>query len=225
MPYKRLLIFCALFVSFFLAFLLIFTTIWIKKTFGAEVQIAQILFHIQYPITDTDPIFIKSFMLKSLMPSILLSAILSIPVPVWIRSISRLWHFVIHTLKTLYTLIAKSLSFGKKHTFALRVVTCLGVIVFATKFVDQRFQIRDFIAQNSSKAYGTFYETHYANPPLQEIATQFANLQNPRNLIVIFAESMESTYSAKSAPIGIGGGGRHIRAIWRAYPQSHTAST
>ena len=130
---------------------------------------------------------------------------LSIPVPVWIRSISRLWHFVIHTLKTLYTLIAKSLSFGKKHTFALRVVTCLGVIVFATKFVDQRFQIRDFIAQNSSKAYGTFYETHYANPPLQEIATQFANLQNPRNLIVIFAESMESTYSAKSAPIGIGG--------------------
>ncbi|WP_394958616.1 hypothetical protein [uncultured Helicobacter sp.] len=75
MPYKRLLIFCALFVSFFLAFLLIFTTIWIKKTFGAEVQIAQILFHIQYPITDTDPIFIKSFMLKSLMPSILLSAI------------------------------------------------------------------------------------------------------------------------------------------------------
>lgn len=215
MSYKRFFAFCGLFVGFFIAFLLIFTTIWIKRTFGKEVEIAQILFHIQFPMTDTDPIFIIGFVLKALLPSILLSVLILYP--------KQPYRYILTALKRAKCYGSKILTFARSHTLGLRVLMCLALIVFATKFVERKFHIKEFMAQSATKQYDTFYETHYVNPPLQEIAAQFSRLASPRNLIVIFAESLESTYSAKSVPVGTEGGGKRLCAIWRANPQSHTA--
>ena len=142
MSYKRFFLSLALFASFFLTFLLIFSTIWIKKTFGAEVEIAQILFHIQYPIADTDPAFIRGFALKALLPSLLVSLVLVVPLRILASGVRAMWRLGRVGVLGLCAGVRRVFGFGARHSVALRMVACLGFIAFATKLIDTKFQVR-----------------------------------------------------------------------------------
>ena len=66
-----------LFVLFFGGFFLLFSSAWISSMYG-EVTFLQILFHLQFPMNDVDPKFLRSFRQHVIFPSVILSAILSL---------------------------------------------------------------------------------------------------------------------------------------------------
>jgi len=77
---------------------------------------------------------------------------------------------------------------SKKHCLAVAVV----FFIASLGWTYQKLNIGSLIAErNSLQTYGNFYEQHYVEPQGVAIVTP----QNKRNLIMIFAESMESTYA------------------------------
>ncbi len=83
------------------------------------------------------------------------------------------------------------------------ICVILGVIIIYT---DEDFAFSYFITKLTHKEYSNFYEEHYIiqdSFPLQD------SIKKPNNLIIIFAESMESTFSANNIPMNVNGGGQH----------------
>lgn len=95
----------------------------------------------------------------------------------------------------------------------LKVVLSIMVFITCIYIVEDKFEIIAYLEQ--SKKVSDFYEKYYM--PFD--SANLANFTPTQNLIVIFAESMESTFSAKNIPTNLanntqnmGGGAEAFKA-------------
>ena len=187
---KRKICIIAIFFISFLAGILFFGAQYFK--FGLSIE--QLLFVIAFPITDTNDavtaMIAKGVLIKVALPSALL-AIFMVALPKFLHSkFARKIHNVAQNF--LQEIVAKSLK------FSLCVSICLFILAFG--FADSKLKFSAMIENHFFKPYSNFYEEHYIAPKISD----FTKPKNARNLIVIFAESMESTFSGANIPAGGG---------------------
>ena len=160
--------------------LFIFTALlgfaWMKALFGA-VSLEQILFHLSFPLEGADTKVIRSFILKVIIPSLLLSVFMTSP-----------YKSIQFSLKYLSLFIR----WCKKYFLYLRFryALCALLLIAVCIIAERRLSISTFVVNAAQKQYSQFYEQYY-------VAPQPIHTDTPNNLIVIFSESLESTFSSK----------------------------
>lgn len=160
--------------------------------FGRSVEITQILFHLRFPVgaEAVDVSLVWHFVWVVLLPALVLSLILAAPkatarLVVWIweiiRSISgRVWRF--------------GLDFVRGHFVLSRYVFVALLLMYGGHYTSKKLKIAEFITENvGEKSYANFYEQYYQKPDLASIA-RHAQTHAPRNLLIIYMESMEATF-------------------------------
>ena len=147
--------------------LLLTATIWLMNTWDA-LDFNQILFHIIVPLGGTDPVFIWSFVWQ-VLPFVLITLVLGILV----------------LIKTL-----KDDSINKKSILASLFAILILAIIGTFNYVWFALEIDTFL--DSQREASTFIVDHYVDP--RSVAITFPN--EPRNLIHIYLESVETTFMA-----------------------------
>ncbi len=186
MKYKLCLV--AIFFISFLAGILYFG----GKYFAFGISIEQLLFIFAFPITGTDDsvtkMIVKEVLLRVLMPSIFIAIFMTL-LPKILQSayIKKLCNVIL--------------------THRISLTLCISVCFFIVAFnvADSKLQFSAMINNHFFKPYSTFYEDNYIKPNVADYKKP-QNKRNLQNLIVIFAESMESTFSGANIPQYIGGG-------------------
>ena len=181
-----------IFLVAFCAFFPFFATLWIRRMFGRSVEITQILFHLRFPVgaEAVDTALVWHFIGVVLLPALVLSLMLAAPkatarLMVWIWGIAcfvgeAVWRFV--------------LEFVRGHSVLSRYVLVALLLMYGGHYTIKKLKIPEFIAQNvGEKPYENFYEQYYQKPSLESIALQ-AQDHKPRNLLIIYMESMEATF-------------------------------
>ena len=176
-----------------LSIILFFGLNWVKSNIGI-VSIDEIIFHINVPLTGTSQTMIEDIIFSSAIPAILLY-------------IGLFW-LIIRKYK--YTFMIDISIFKKKFNIKLNKIRILLILLmfniiyifFMSKEIDSKFHIKDYIkAQNLNS---TFIEENYIDA--KKVSLKFPNKK--RNLIYIYLESMEATYSSKE-----NGGNQNIDII------------
>lgn len=161
------------FIISFLFILLIFTTIWSRQNFG-KVTINEIVYSLSMPLNGTqgNPIF--DYALKAFLPSVV----------------------VLIVILLTYILLNKKLNpklsdKNKKRTLVLFYsIMLLASSITGAYLSNKNWDILDYIEATSVPS--DFIEKHYYNPKNTKIKFP----KKKRNLIYIFAESMETSYQA-----------------------------
>lgn len=213
----RILGWIILFLILELGFLFGKTLPWAQQTFGG-VSTEEILFHLKVPLQGTDPSTIFSFLQKALLPSLiefLPFFAVFFAFPRWERKIRNrqerktgkqlvlvskfqlknglkykrnskcqksLQHATQPSQKTAYI-------FWKVPSWCLCIVSLAFFFVNGYKLCDQ-YSVIDYIKQQRSSS--TFIKEQYVEP--QDSLLTWP--QKKRNLIYIFLESMEASYSS-----------------------------
>lgn len=183
---------CTPFFFVFALFFVIFFTLWIYKLKLPEIA----------PFV--------SFTKRVLFPSILLSVLIfSVSIYHYCKEIaSRFYSAIKYFLSKFYTalrnLINKTYAYFKHYsrTFVLSAQYggVIALILASLNLVDKKFGAFKALFRREDS---TLFEEHY-KPFALKIHSA------PKNLIVIFVESLESTFSLKSV---IGGGGGNMRLL------------
>ncbi|RDU58378.1 hypothetical protein CQA42_00890 [Helicobacter sp. MIT 99-5507] len=216
MKYNKFFSYFSIFISIFL----IFITFWVVETYHNNATLNAIIFHLTMPLDGINPIFYKRFILYCLLPSIfvlicsiyfftptiILCIILSITIIIFG------FDNIIAMFKTIEVIYYKSFLFSDDFIFSYLIkltifILVLGMIIYMIykisshikeikKYYAYIFCILALYCVNKhfntigffTKEYSLLYEQHYKIP---------SDLQSnkPRNLILILAESMESTYA------------------------------
>lgn len=149
---------------------------WLYDTFG-NLSMDEIIFHLKVPMegTSTDLIykFFKDCTLKIIIPTIIVSFILTYPI-----------------IKDLRILEAPNKKTGKR-TVMLSLCVSIAIFVVSINNVIQATDIKEYITNQRNDS--TFIAEQYINP--EETNIEFP--EQKRNLIYIYLESMESTYYSK----------------------------
>lgn len=194
MKYKLSLVF--VFLLSFLALLLLLSKWWLIKKFGGGISINQILFHLSFPLTGVDSKFISSYLKNVVGISLAISLVITFAPSIF------------YFLKD--KVVPKILFFMKNHSLASRFCVCFGLLVAAFIVIEKNFKVIKHF--KSKKEYSNFYEENYAIVD-KDALTSSKNAMQKRNLIIIFVESLESTFSSKNIPTALvarkttGGGG------------------
>lgn len=161
--------------------LVMFGAYWLVKTFGV-VDFGQILFHLRFPLLDENTPFFDSFIGKVILPSFAISLFIAYP------------EFALKFLKFFYGFVLSQKAKVAKFVFALALFAlCLNV-------TNNKLKITRYLS--TQETYSTLYEEHYKPFDI----TNVQNFNPKQNLIIILAESLESTFSAKNIPQWGGGG-------------------
>ncbi len=185
------------FFTFTLCFI-VFLSLWIYRiyTLYAPTTLDKFLFELKLP----EIALFASFVKRVFFPSVLLSVLIfSVPI----------YHYCKEAIPRFYTtlrnFINKSYAYFKRYsrTFILSVQYggVIALVLVSLNLVNKKFGAFKALFQQD---YSSFYENYY-KPFTLKIHSQ------PKNLIVIFVESLESTFSLKSAVSG-GGGNKHLLA-------------
>lgn len=194
---KRKLCLVAIFFISFLAGILYFG----GKYFTFGILFEDLLLIVAMPLVGTNnaviELILKDSLIFVLLPSILCAT--------FITFLPNIWHN--YYIQKCYNATKEYLRQIFSHSIALRLF--IGICFFAIGFnvADKKLQIIDTINYYFFEEYSTFYEENYTKPNVAD----YKKPQNTRNLIVIFAESMESTFSSENNPIEsieMGGGQR-----------------
>ena len=151
-----ILVFCVALIGF--------SSRWAFTTWG-DIDMDEIIFHLQNPLEGTGGGMIGSFLLKGLLPAVLVTAV-----------------FII-----LLLLILKG-----KARIICSLVFLAGVIVGALitrSMIWERLNLGEWIEARINRT--SFIEDHYADPG--EVKLTFP--EQKKNLIFIYLESMETTYA------------------------------
>lgn len=167
------------FLFLFVFVLLIFTSIWTRKFFGA-VTFDEILFHLMVPIEGTNTSTFTSFIVSALIPAIFVTILL----------------FILLNYKFKYS-INLSLNFrGKEFSFNIfpfNKITCIiiyiGIFIGSILFTAYKLDAVTFAYEYTNPS--TFIEENYVDP--RNVNIEFP--EKKRNVIYLFLESMESSYS------------------------------
>lgn len=202
----------AIFLLSFLAGLLFFGA----RYFNFGLSLEELIIVLTAPLfgtsNDVIMIILKESLIYVVIPSVLCAVIITFIPNIWRnRYIQRFYAFIMPYIK-------KSLS----HSVAVRLFICVCFLFIGFKVADKKLEITDMINYYFFAEYSNFYEEYYHKPNIAD----YKMPKTPRNLIVIFAESMESTYSSKNyhkqhteigdrAEIGIGGGQNSAIGLWQ----------
>ncbi len=161
-----------------------------RRTFG-KVDLSQIIFHLRFPVAPNaiDVDFVFAFLGVVLLPSLAISLALTHP-----SGTARV--FV-----AIFALCKRGFVLGKhivcKHSMLARYVLIIALGIYGWSYVGKKLKISEFIASNKAhKTYSTFYESHYKVPDIESIKQSFSMVAKPRNLLVIYMESMESSFAS-----------------------------
>lgn len=157
--------------------------------FGRSVEITQILFHLRFPVgaEAVDTWLVWHFIGVVVLPALLLSLMLSAP-----KATARLamwgWDVARYVLKRAGRYM---LGVVRKHHVIFRYVLVAALLTLGGHYTIKKLKISEFLADNvGEKPYDNFYEQYYQKPNLDSIALG----HKPRNLLVIYMESMEATF-------------------------------
>lgn len=186
------------FIVFALCFcgaLVFFSAYFIASNFGA-VDFSQILFHLRFPLLDNDinTIFIGTFLKKVILPSFLIAFCVAFA------------PLVVKMLKFFYEIILLQFFYH----FILRVKTAkiiFALLLFALflNMTNNKLKITRYL--KTQQTYSNLYENHYKT--FDTASLQDFSRQNHQNLIVILAESFESTFSSKNIPANASNSGQY----------------
>ena len=179
-----LCIYGGIFALIFIGGVVLFSAYFVKDTFGG-VGFEQILFHLRFPLLDNNVPFVGKFINKVIIPALACAFVITFP-QITLKILTQFYAFL------------KKATLGKL-TFAF-VLFALCVNVTNNKLKITRYL-------KTQTEFSNLYETHYNKPPFDIVnSANLAGFTPKQNLIVIFAESLESTFSAKNIPNTIGGG-------------------
>ncbi|WP_052185243.1 sulfatase-like hydrolase/transferase [Methylotenera versatilis] len=175
------------FVVYFLAFFIFCFVIWLRQEFG-EVSIDQILYHLEFGsegLLTADQSIIRTFYNKSLL------------LPLILTIIAMLFNAdCFNTIKKLYTTIKVSLvQLLSQHKLSKKLIFLpKQYYLLTTAFVYALFHFSAFsyFVDSMSPNSLDFYAQYYKAPSQTKI---IAN--KPKNLVLIYVESLESTYDNK----------------------------
>jgi phosphoglycerol transferase len=176
------------FIVYFVAFFLVFFGLWINRNFG-EPSLEQILYHLQFGmegLVDTDPFFIRSFINECLLSA------LGIALGLVVIEVS-LAYYLIHRPKanvaptsTFYHSFEK---FCKGLYWLINHRAPLYSLLAAFVYFAVQFSLLTYTYQKFARDY---FSENYLNPKKVSIT-----LKQPKNLVLIYVESLESSYRDK----------------------------
>lgn len=186
--------FCVNFIVFVLCFsgaFVMFGAYWLVKVFGV-VDLGQILFHLRFPLVDENTPFVASFIKRVILPSFALSFFIAYTEPT-IKFLKFIYETIV--LKFFYNFVLSQKAKVAKCVFAL------ALFALFLNITNNKLKITRYL--NTQESYSTLYEEHYK--PFDEALLQ--DFSPKQNLIIILAESLESTFSAQNIPQSQTGGG------------------
>ena len=168
------------FLILIISFFFFSGSLWIKNTFGS-VTVEEIIFNMKVPLEGTNTTFIYSFILEVLIVSIVLAVIS---------------YFIL--LKNYKNSIEIELTF-RKHKFKgtvfpiskmFRIIIIIIIFVLSILYSFKKLDLGEYIKNQVSKS--TLIEDEYGDPKKADITFK----GEKRNLIYIYLESMESSYTS-----------------------------
>ncbi|MGX3011101.1 hypothetical protein ACWIUD_06005 [Helicobacter sp. 23-1044] len=178
-------IFTLVFALIFIGGVILFSSYFVKDIFG-KVDFGQILFHLQFPLLDNNTPFVGAFVKKVILPAIACAFVITFPQI---------------TLKIIINFATKFYAFLKKATLG-KLAFAFALFALCLNITNNKLKITRYLKTQTE--FSNLYEAHY-KPFDSANLTEFAPKQN---LIVILAESLESTFSGANIPNG-GGGESH----------------
>lgn len=175
-----------LFIILFIILLLFLSTIWALNTF-AFINFDEILFQLTSPIKSTESSILISFALSSFLPTIIISIITYL----FIKELYKYYKY--DKLNFKIKLFNKKLNFNIKTTIIKTITTIVIILIslFIIFFSLYKLTFINYIKSQMEKS--KFIEENYIDP--DNVKIKFP--EKKRNLIYIYAESLESTYFSK----------------------------
>ncbi len=160
---------------FMFSVVLFFTQIWLLSRW-AELTAAEVLYHILAPLNGTNPDMIKDYIIKFLIPAVLVIIVFAV---IFIIVIKK------HKAKTKAFFISlAAIGLLLMGISLLRIERNVGLFSYSFNYLKaKKFEGEDFI------------EINYTDP--KKVKIEFP--EKKRNLIYIYLESMEVTYSDKDS--------------------------
>ena len=173
------------FLAYWLAFFFLFSSFWIANNFGKP-SIEQILYHLQFGLqglVDTDMRLVVNFVQQALLvPLCFALALLVLEIVLAYHLLSHL-KLGTQTTKKHYTPLHK---LGRIVYWFIHHRAPLYTLLACFMFFAINFSLVTYISQKFGKDYFT---ENYLNPENVQI-----QLKKPKNLILIYVESLESSY-------------------------------
>lgn len=172
------------FCIYFIAFFINFSVRWVSRNFG-EVSFDQILFHIQLGVSnlsESDPALIVDFHQRA----IYIPAALALGFAL----IHSFYLGIFNFFKWLYTLLQAAAKKAHLSSALSPKFLHLHLLIFAFLFASFKFSIPTFIGDQVFRPKQDFYSVNYVSPNTVELIGN-----NQKNLILIYVESLENTYS------------------------------
>lgn len=173
------------FVVFFLAFFIISLMLWLKKEFG-KVSFDQVLYHLQFGsegILTADKSMINAFFNKCILTPSILALLFTL-----------MNNNIFNLIKNIYLYLKEKISsLCHRLRIAQKIPSIplhFSILIFAIIFASHKLSIFSYIVDNISPNKVDFYATQYISPSSVKL-----DVKNPKNLVLIYIESLESTYS------------------------------
>lgn len=182
------------FISFLLVFCGVFVLVgayWCQNTLG-DVDFNAIVFHLQFPLLGNGVPFVVEFILQVLLPSIIIALIITYASFV-VRIISKIFQKSKEFAKAFYQSCLKKPNITK-------IAIAVALFALCLNATNNKLKITKYLKAQMN--YSQLYEEHYKAFD----AANLADFKPTQNLIIIIAESMESTFSGVNSPKLRGGG-------------------
>ena len=179
---KHILLFILLFITIFL----FFSTRWALNTF-AFINFNEVIFQLTSPIKSTESSILVSFFSSSLVPTIIVCLITYLLLKELFKLLKN--KYLEFNLK----LFGKKIIFNIKTNIIKILLTILLIItpLLIIYYCLNKITLIDYIKVQSQES--KFIENNYIDP--DKVNIKFPD--NKKNLIFIYAESLESTYFSK----------------------------
>ncbi len=176
------------FSAYWLAFFLLMTGIWVKRKFG-EVSFEQVIYHLQFGaegVLEADTSLVRSFIRNCFILPTLLA--------LFIYSFEK---FILSTEQLGLKQVLTKFTSAIKNVFI--IIQKMLVVIFRTKFpiifvlLSSSFFLSKiaFWTYITSRSESNFIATNYVTP------RNITYPANKKNLVLIYVESLENTYSNK----------------------------
>lgn len=163
---------------------------WLTATFGKNINIDQILFHLIAPTTGVS---------SNIVISALLFFLVFAAGGVWVFIVYRTDCFI-RMLVLLPDIFIKwhklaSRKHGISHNKKILFIVSLFIISLIAGYIvlkkaDKKFRIKEYIAAQQTIPEKDFFAEHYQVPPVHGIT-----FDKKKNLVIVLAESMENSFS------------------------------
>lgn len=165
--------------------LILTTTLWLASQFS-NLDMNQIIFHLKVPLDGTDKSFISSAMISIFLPT-LGTMLLTYFLLSMFKKTGVSYSVLLRVIKKRRSLTLFHLKYSS--LIALLNIGAVLILVLSMHTMNTQFKLKDFLSVQFSDS--TFIEDHYI---FSDGRIEFP--EKKRNLIYLYLESMETTYSS-----------------------------